>query len=58
MSRLELVTLLNKLFGSQVGAARRLKTPLRTISAWGKENPVPPAVAELLLMLAASQGNS
>jgi hypothetical protein len=51
MSRKELITLLTKLFGTQTEASRQLNTPLRTIAAWGKENPVPNAVAALLRML-------
>lgn len=52
MNRAELVTLLNTLFGSQAEAARRLKTSRRTIAAWGRENPVPNAVGELLKIVA------
>lgn len=51
MSRHELLRLLNKLFGSQAKAARQMNTPLRTIAAWGKENPVPKPVASLLRLL-------
>jgi hypothetical protein len=51
MTRKDLVTLLKRLFGSQAEASRRLKTSPRTIAAWGKENPVPNAVAALLRML-------
>lgn len=51
MTRSQLVALLNKLFGSQVEAARRLNTSRDTISKWGRDNPVPPAVAALLVML-------
>jgi hypothetical protein len=55
MTRKQLVALLNRLFGSQTEAARQLKTPRRTIAAWGKENPIHPAVAALLLMLDAER---
>jgi hypothetical protein len=51
MTRDEFVTLLVRLFGSQAEASRQLRTPKRTIAAWGRENPVPNAVAELLKML-------
>jgi hypothetical protein len=55
MGRLELVALLERLFGSQAEASRQLKTPRRTIAAWGKENPVPNSVAELLRLLDAER---
>ncbi|WP_149113198.1 helix-turn-helix domain-containing protein [Limnoglobus roseus] len=51
MNRDDLVGLLDKLFGSQAEASRQLNTSRRTIAAWGKENPVPNAVAALLRML-------
>lgn len=51
MTRAQFMALLNRLFGSQVEAARRLNTSIDTIKKWGRDNPVPPAVAALLLML-------
>lgn len=55
MTRAQLVGLLNKLFGSQVEASRQLNTSRDTISKWGRDNPVPPAVAALLVMLDAER---
>ena len=52
MSRAELEKLLVGLFGSLGGAAEALETSRFTIRAWGRQNPVPPAVAALLRMLA------
>ncbi|MDY3551417.1 hypothetical protein R5W24_000493 [Gemmata sp. JC717] len=56
MTRAELETLLIALFGSLGGAAVALDTSRFTIRAWGRDNPVPPAVASLLRMLAAERG--
>jgi hypothetical protein len=38
-------------YGWQAEMARQLDTPVRTIASWGKEYPVPNAVAALLTML-------
>lgn len=58
MTRAELESLLIALFGSLGGAAIALDTSRFTIRAWGRSNPVPPAVASLLRMLAAARGIS
>ena len=55
MTRHDLIALLIRLFGSQTEASRQLNTPRRTIAAWGKENPVPPAIAALLRMVDESR---
>jgi hypothetical protein len=55
MTRQELISLLERLFGSQAEASRQFKTPRRTIAAWGNENPVPNSVAALLLLLDAER---
>lgn len=57
MTRSELLTLLKALFGSQIEAANKLNTSRDTISKWGRDNPVPPAVAALLLMLDSERNN-
>ena len=56
MTRDELEALLNALFGSLGGAAEALGTSRFTVGAWGRKNPVPPAVASLLRMLAKTRG--
>lgn len=38
-------------YGWQAEMARQLNTPVRTIASWGKEYPVPEAIAALLIML-------
>ena len=58
MTRKELETVGGQLFGLksngygwQAEMSRQLNTSVRTIASWGKEYPVPEAVAALLIML-------